>query len=190
MKKWVGIVVIIILGAAMITGAIFLYKNLSKNYDVPEIKAEIPNNSQNTEKEKNVIKDFTLYDGSGNVVKSSELLGKPTVIYFWASWCSACKAGMPKMQEAYEKYGDKVQFVMVALIGGGNDTKEAADKTIADGGYTFPVYYDNSSSAALAYSIRSIPALFFLDDNGEVSNKMIGSPSKTKLENALEALIP
>jgi thiol-disulfide isomerase/thioredoxin len=35
--------------------------------------------------------DFSLTDVAGQRVNSDELRGKPTVLYFWATWCSACK---------------------------------------------------------------------------------------------------
>ena len=96
---------------------------------------------------------------------------------------------MPGLQALYEKYGNDVEFMAVAVTGGGNDTKSAVDSVISEGGYTFPVFYDNDVSASIAYSVRSIPSIVFLNENGAVFSQKIGVPSQTSFENTIDSLI-
>ena len=39
----------------------------------------------------------------------------PTVLQFWATWCSNCKALEPRINAAITKYAGKVRFVAVAV---------------------------------------------------------------------------
>mgnify|MGYP002512586036 CR=1 FL=1 len=61
-------------------------------------------------------KDFTVYDIDGNPVKLSDFRGRPIVLNFWASDCYYCVQEMPDFQNAYEKYGDEVVFLMVCHV--------------------------------------------------------------------------
>ncbi|MEG2087913.1 MAG: TlpA disulfide reductase family protein [Angelakisella sp.] len=112
--------------------------------------------------------DFTVVDGDGNEVKLSELVGKPLVLNFWASWCSPCKAEMPDFNTVYEELGEEVTFVMVNLVDGQRETLESGKKHIADNKFTFPVYFDTKRDAALNYGISSIPTTYFIDKDGYV----------------------
>lgn len=64
---------------------------------------------------------------------------------------------------------------MVNLSGDAKETREAADALIAENGYTFPVYYDTESSAALAYGINSIPQTVAVDAEGRIAAVRYGS---------------
>lgn len=39
--------------------------------------------------------------------------GKPTVFYFWATWCPFCRDELTKLKTIYPQYQDKVNFVVV-----------------------------------------------------------------------------
>ena len=93
------------------------------------------------------------------------------------------------MQEAYEEYGDRVQFVMVNMTDGGRETIATAEKYIADQGYTFPVYYDTTLEAAYLYGASSIPLTMFIDADGYVLGGYRGAISGETLEQTLELLL-
>ena len=110
--------------------------------------------------------DFTVLDESGNEVSLSDFVGKPVVLNFWASWCGPCKVEMPDFNEAYLEYQDDIHFLMVNLTDGSRETMETALNHVEEQGYSFPIYYDTESDAAITYSIRSIPTTYFIDANG------------------------
>jgi len=39
--------------------------------------------------------------------------GKPTVLYFWATWCPFCRDELTNLKSIYPQYKDKVNFVAV-----------------------------------------------------------------------------
>ncbi len=110
--------------------------------------------------------DFTVTDSDGNEISLYDFLGTPIVLNFWASWCGPCKSEMPDFDETYAEYKDEIQFLMINLTDGSRETKEKAMQYISDKGYSFPVYYDTESDAALTYGVYSIPTTFFIDKDG------------------------
>jgi thiol-disulfide isomerase/thioredoxin len=50
---------------------------------------------------------WELKDLDGQVVKSSEFLGKVVILDFWATWCAPCKAEIPGFIALQKQYGDR-----------------------------------------------------------------------------------
>ena len=132
--------------------------------------------------------DFTVYDLEGKAVKLSDFEGKPVVLNFWASWCGPCKAEMPDFDETCKKLEGKVQFVMVNLTDGTNETTEGVASFLADTGYSFPVYCDTTMEAAITYNIQSIPTTFFIDKEGKLVAFYSGTMSPATLDQGISMI--
>jgi len=100
--------------------------------------------------------DFTVYDAEGNEVHLSDHVGKPIVLNFWASWCGPCQMEMPDFHEKYLELGEKVNFLMINMTTG-RETLESAAAFIEQNEYSFPVFYDTQSDAAMACICRKLP---------------------------------
>ena len=68
--------------------------------------------------------DFTATDTDGNSFTLSEALKdhEAVLINYWATWCGPCLREVPFLNEAYEKYRDRVAFI--ALSAEKSDTME------------------------------------------------------------------
>jgi hypothetical protein len=73
---------------------------------------------------------------------------------------------MPDFQEKYLELGEEIQFLMVNLTDGYQETVEKASGFVDGQGYTFPVYYDTAQEAAMVYGVYSIPTTYFIDAQG------------------------
>lgn len=47
---------------------------------------------------------FTLTSFDGELISPSHFRGKWVLLYFWASWCGACREDFPELRRWYEKY--------------------------------------------------------------------------------------
>lgn len=172
-----GIITIIV--ALTIVGFIFyVNQSISTTTDIrPEVGFIAPN--------------FTLNNEAGKPVTLSQLRGKPIFLNFWASWCPPCKEEMPLIQEAYEKYGDKVEFYAVNLTF--NDTVEDALTFMKSNGYDMPILFDDnldvSKTVAKLYRANTIPTSYFIDANGVIQVKRIGAMNYDQIETSLKKII-
>lgn len=168
--------------AVLIGVAVWAYGSLSESYTPPaESTAET---TVGETKEVVTTADFTVTDRDGNSVNLSDFFGKPTVVNFWATWCSPCTSEMPHFEEAYAEYGDEVQFIMVNV----GDSYDDAYKFVENKGYTFPVYHDTTYSASIAYGVSSIPMTLFINADGELVKSQIGMMNKSTLVGNIEKI--
>ena len=199
--KTLKLLIWILAFAVVIVGAYVLYNRLSSEISVGGIatvaqETKAPEATENpgetaaeTEEKGSEAPDFTVYDLEGNPHKLSDFRGKPVLLNFWASWCGPCQMEMPDFQKFYETHGDKVNFVIVNLTDGQQETVESASAFIAEKGYTFPVYYDTDIDAAMKYGVSAVPVSYFIDDEGYFVAWAQGALSADMLQQGMDLLL-
>ena len=91
--------------------------------------------------------------------------GKPTMIEFYANWCTSCQAMAPDIQELKTTYGNRVNFVMLNV----DNTKWLPEM--------------------LNYRVDGIPQFEFLSANSDEKALPLGELPKAILAENLDALI-
>ena len=178
--------------AVIIVGAYVLYNRLSSEVNVGGIATTpqvVEDPTGATEEKGSEAPDFTVYDLEGNAYKLSDFRGKPVLLNFWASWCGPCQMEMPDFQKYYESHGDKVNFVIVNLTDGQQETVESASAFIAEKGYTFPVYYDTDVDAAVKYGVSAVPVSYFIDAEGYFVAWAQGALTADMLQQGMDMLL-
>ena len=131
--------------------------------------------------------DFTVYDAEGNPVKLSDFFGKPIVLNFWASWCGPCRMEMPHFEKAYQEMEEDIQFVMINMTID-RETQQSAQDFLDEAGYTFPVLFDTTGDAAIAYGAYSLPMSVFIDADGNVQDLAIGAIDEATLLSKIDKI--
>ncbi len=116
--------------------------------------------------------DFKALGLDGSPQGMAQLRGKPAVVVFWASWCGACMAEVPHLQELTRAYGDRVGLLGVNL---GEDPR-LVQSTVAARGLTWPIALDLDQSLASRFSVRAIPLVLVLDAAGGIRYRGGGLP--------------
>lgn len=190
--KILKLLIWVLLFAVLIAGAYVLYNRLSSQVDMDGLAAApeaVEEAAGATEEEPRQVPDFTVYDIDGNPVSLSDFYGKPILLNFWASWCGPCVMEMPEFQKFYESYGDRVQFVIVNLTDGYQETVESSSEFVAEQGYTFPVYYDTDIDAARKYGVNAVPVSYFIDAEGHLVTWRQGMLTADLLQQGMDLLL-
>jgi len=108
-------------------------------------------------------------DGSESI-KLSMIKG-PAVINVWASWCASCEEELPFFKEFSKINGEKVQFI-------GIDVEEKSATVGANfakkNNMSWPHLFDPDGRTSELFGM-GIPVTWFIDRNGKVTYKKIGT---------------
>ena len=134
-------------------------------------------------------REFTYYDLDGTAYKASDLIGKPAIINFLASWCPPCKAELPFFRDAYEEYGNDIAFLFVDMCGGGGDRPQDMIALFEKESYLMPLYFDTDGEAAAVYEVSAIPTTVFIDEKGYITDLHVGAMMADSLQEEIQMLL-
>ncbi len=112
------------------------------------------------------VSDFKLENIEGKQVKLSDFQKEGLVILdFWATWCSPCIKGLPKLNELHEKY-DNVNVVAVSTDK--PRKKSAAISHIKSNRFKFHTLFDPNKIVQKQFNITNIPRTLIIDQDGTI----------------------
>ncbi len=105
---------------------------------------------------------------TGEVANLSSVIGggKPTLIEFWATWCSNCRELEPKLVAAQRSYGNRVRFVGVAVSV--NQSRERVQRYVTEHLQGFTHFYDRRGQAVTNFDVPATSYVVILDKDGKV----------------------
>ncbi len=129
---------------------------------------------------------FSLPTLQGGRFALGEHAGGPVFVYFWASWCTPCKAEAPIIQRLWEQEykGRGYTFVAVNMW----DTEQDARKFVHEYGLTFPAVRDEGGKVYLAYGVERLPMAFALRPGLMVEERFLGTLEEEQLRELLDRL--
>lgn len=141
--------------------------------------------------------ELELLTDSGTL-SLEDLKGKPTVLNFWASWCTPCREEAATLEDASRKYSGEVQFVGVDI----QDTEDNARAFLEEFDVTYPIVLDYDRTLASELGVPPLPQTFFIDADGNLlgseageelgqaqGTTFLGAISAAELEEQIEALL-
>ncbi|MFP5225760.1 MAG: TlpA family protein disulfide reductase [Actinomycetota bacterium] len=135
---------------------------------------------------------FETLDGS-EVVATSDLLGKPTLLNFWASWCLACQKEMPAL-DRYASETPEVRVLGVDVIGLQGESLEAGRRFFESMGVSYESLADRDGRFYGLFGATARPIMPFtivVDAEGTVAARRFGELTfeeiRTLVDEALAA---
>ncbi|MEU3895264.1 redoxin domain-containing protein [Streptomyces sp. NPDC045251] len=110
--------------------------------------------------------EFTATTVDGKPFDARTLVGKPTVLWFWAPWCPKCKAQAAETAKVAADYAGKANVVGVA----GLDKNAAMKNFVADTGTDgFPQLSDEKGDLWKRFEVTEQSRYVILDKEGETA---------------------
>ncbi len=130
--------------------------------------------------------NFSAPTPTGEELALHDVLGKVTIVDFWAAWCKPCRIENPNVVKVYHKYHEKgLNILSVSLDKKAEDWKQA----ILDDGlvWNHVSNVDYFDEIAQLYGVNAIPATFILDENGVIVAKNLrGNDLETQIASMLQ----
>lgn len=108
--------------------------------------------------------------------------GKPLVLSFWSSTCTACRAEMPALEQIHQQFGRQVTILGVDVA----DPSSRADAYARHLGVTYPLAADHSGAVAAAYDVGALPVTFVIGPHGTVEGVHQGALTDAQLSAVLQ----
>lgn len=89
---------------------------------------------------------------------------KPTLVYFWGTWCPICKTTSSSISTLAEE--NNYQIISVALSSGSNEDIKAYQK---EQGYNFNTINDDNGQISKEWGVTVTPSFFYVDTKGEIT---------------------
>jgi thiol-disulfide isomerase/thioredoxin len=113
---------------------------------------------------------WQLRSPTGEEMVVADMLGKPTFINFWATWCAPCIEELPSLQSLF----DTLPSGSVTWILATDDDPEVAQTFMEARGYTMPVYTYAGERPGI-FESSAIPATYVINAEGTIIMKHVGA---------------
>lgn len=100
------------------------------------------------------------------------------LIDFWATWCAPCIVEMPNIKNAYDKYKDGGDLVVLGISV--DQDPSQVSRFVTQRGINWPQIAAGPSDVnpiAKAYYVSGVPATFLINQEGKVMAKDLRGPA-------------
>jgi len=127
---------------------------------------------------------ITGIDPSGNEFSTEQLKGKVIYIDVWATWCSPCVKGIPKMYALQEEFKDQnqIQFLFVSVDKDLDKWKNFISKLPDDGMHINASSFDFHKD----YMMGGVPHYIVIDAFGNIYQSKAPAPDSHEIKSMLE----
>lgn len=128
---------------------------------------------------------FTLRGLDGATVSLGDQLGRPVIVNFWATWCSPCRAELPRLADAARRHQRLHVLAVDEEDGSGAATFL---HTVLGSAIPLTVVVDPQGSVAADYHVVGLPVTVFVDVGGTVRGVHVGELDEASLQAGLAAI--
>lgn len=123
---------------------------------------------------------------ASQTIHLAALRGTPVVVNFWASWCEACRAEAPLLEQTWRQY--QAQGVVFIGLDFDDDEPDAVaflqqyDITDLNGP-------DATEEIAVHYAVPGLPTTIFISRNGVIAGRHAGQLDQATLDQAIGTIL-
>jgi thiol-disulfide isomerase/thioredoxin len=131
---------------------------------------------------------FASWDLAGRKVSLDEFKGKPVLLTFWATWCTACRDELPTLQKIGDRYGSSGLTILAVDY---RETDAARMSQYLAGLHVrMEAVIDPQGAIASAFGVDlGLPVNVWLDRGHVVSRVMVGAQPSETLDSAAAQLV-
>jgi thiol-disulfide isomerase/thioredoxin len=101
----------------------------------------------------------------GRSVTQADYEGKPTIMWFWAPWCSVCRVEAPTLSKVASELDGSIDVVGVAALGSVDEMKTFVSDT---GIENFSQLADPDAEVWSVFGVAAQPAFAFIGADGSI----------------------
>ena len=110
-----------------------------------------------------------VIDNDGKKISLSNFRDEVVFLNFWATWCPPCIAELPEIEKLYNKFDDRVNFLLVT-----NEDPVKVNNFLESRGYNLPVYY-SAVAPPEVFSGRALPTTYIISAEGRIVVRKTGA---------------
>jgi thiol-disulfide isomerase/thioredoxin len=128
-----------------------------------------------------LTRPYEDFDGREVILGDAIGDGRPTVVNFFASWCTPCVREMPAFEEVHQELGSEVRFLGLA----NRDRPEDALRTVEQTGVTYDTARDPDGELLTAFGGVIMPTTVFIGVDGTIAEVHSGELAGEELRERL-----
>lgn len=110
---------------------------------------------------------FSVSDGKGNTFTSDQFTGKRSLLVFFHTECGDCQRELPLVDSVCRALSAEEDYLVIAIAR--EESPEEVETYWQENGFSIPIYIDGDRSVYSLFANMTIPRLYAINEQGQVT---------------------